>query len=78
MPWTRKLAKPIVLKDGRRIVSIGDARELMATVAPGHQDDPDWTLASDLLQNASMRHDAHSVSRARARMIKVLKAEGLL
>jgi hypothetical protein len=26
MPWSRKLAKPIVLKDGRTIATLADAR----------------------------------------------------
>jgi hypothetical protein len=75
---TRKFPNPIVLKDGQMIVTIGDARELMTSLAPGLRDDPDWTVAGDQLQSASIRHDARSLSRARTTVIKVLKAEGLL
>jgi len=32
MPWSRKLATPIVLKDGRMIATLGEAREMMLSV----------------------------------------------
>jgi hypothetical protein len=78
MPWSRKFTKPIVLKDGHKIATIGDARDLMASLAAGLQDDPDWNVAGDLLQTASIRHEPHPLSRARSRMIRMLKREGLI
>ncbi len=32
MTWARKFAKPIALKDGRTILTLGEARELMLSV----------------------------------------------
>jgi hypothetical protein len=37
MPWTRKLAAPIVLKNGRKIATLGQARELMLALPERHQ-----------------------------------------
>jgi hypothetical protein len=34
MPWSRKLAKPIILKDGRTIATSGQAREMMLSLSP--------------------------------------------
>jgi hypothetical protein len=78
MPWSRKFAKPIVLKDGRTIATLADARDLMSPVEAGHQDDPAWRHARELLHFASNREDTLSLGRARAQLTRTLKAEGLI
>jgi hypothetical protein len=37
MSWSRKLANPIVLKDGRTIATLGDAREMMLSLPVLHR-----------------------------------------
>jgi hypothetical protein len=37
MPWTRKFAEPIALKDGRTIATLGGAREMMLSVPPSNR-----------------------------------------
>jgi hypothetical protein len=78
MPWSRKFPTSINLKDGRKILTIGDARDLMSSLADGRQNDPAWQFAVELLQLASTRDDATSAGQARAQLARVLKAEGLL
>jgi hypothetical protein len=78
MPWTSKFPTSIKLKDGRKILTIGDARELMSSLANGRQNDPAWQFAVELLQFASTRDDGTSAGQARAQLVRVLKAEGLL
>jgi hypothetical protein len=78
MPWTRKFPTSINLKGGRKIRTIGDARDLMSSLADGRQDDPAWQFAVELLQHASTRVDATPSGQARAQLVRVLKAEGLL
>jgi hypothetical protein len=73
----RKFATPIKLNDGRKIVTLVDARDLMSPLRAGRQTDSDWMLATELLQFASTRDDRISAGRARAQLLKVLKLEGL-
>jgi hypothetical protein len=75
---TRKFPTPIKLRDGRKVVTFGDARDLMSPLGDGRQIDPEWMLAVELLQFASNRDDRISAARARAQLLKVLKAEGLI
>jgi hypothetical protein len=34
MNWSHKLAKPITLNDGRTILTLGEAREMMLSLPP--------------------------------------------
>lgn len=78
MPWSRKFPTPINLKDGRKIPTIGDARDLMTSLADGRQNDPAWQFAVELLQYASTRDDPTPAGQARAQLVKILKADGLI
>jgi hypothetical protein len=37
MPWTRKFPEPIKLKNGRKIATLGQARELTVALPERHQ-----------------------------------------
>jgi hypothetical protein len=37
MPWTRKLSEPLILKDGRTLATLGEAREMMLSLPPIHR-----------------------------------------
>jgi hypothetical protein len=76
MPWTRKFPTSISLKDGRKILTIGDARDLMSSLADGRQNGPAWQFAVELLQHASTRDDATPAGQARAQLVRVLRADG--
>jgi hypothetical protein len=78
MPWTRKLPEPIKLKDGRKIATLGQARELMLALPERHQIRPFWQYAAELLIDAAERGDRASVDDAAAQISRALAAEGLL
>ena len=78
MPWTRKLAVPIKLKDGRTIATLGQARELMLALPERHQLRPFWQYAAELLIEAAGRGDRASVDDAAAQLSRALAAEGML
>jgi hypothetical protein len=78
MPWTRKLAVPIKLKDGRTIATLGQARELMLALPVRHQSRPFGQYAAELLIEAAERGDRASVDDAAAQLSRALAAEGLL
>jgi hypothetical protein len=42
MTWARKLAKPIALKDGRTIATLGDARAVMQSLSERRQRNELW------------------------------------
>jgi hypothetical protein len=75
--WPRDLGAPIVLKDGRRIATIGEARALIAALPIQHQMRAHWRHANDLLHDAGRRKGGpNEATLAQLRM--ALKAEGLL
>jgi hypothetical protein len=76
MSWSRKFAKPIVLKDGRTIASLSQAREMMLSLPPIHRRAVVWQSAAELLNEAATDRD--SVPEAGAQLTLALKAEGLL
>jgi hypothetical protein len=78
MPWTRKFPDPIKLKDGRKIATLGQARELMLALPERHQSRPFWQYAAELLIEAAGRGDRASVDDAAAQLSRALAAEGML
>ena len=53
MPWTRKLYEPITLKDGRKLVTLDDARAFMLKLPARHQLRPTWQYAGELVLKAA-------------------------
>jgi hypothetical protein len=76
MPWTRKFPQPIKLKDGRKIATLGQARELMLALPERHQIRPFWQYAAELILEAAER--GSSIDDAWAQLHRALTAEGLL
>lgn len=76
MTWARKLAKPIALKNGRKIETLGEARELMLSLPPLYRRSPVWRFAAELLNYAAA--DRASLPDAEAQFTRALKAEGLI
>jgi hypothetical protein len=52
MPWSRQLSAPIILKDGRIIATLLEARALMLNLPFRHQVRLDWQYAGELLHDA--------------------------
>jgi hypothetical protein len=76
MTWARKLSKPIALKDGRTIATLGEAREMMLSLPPIHRRGPIWRFAAEVLNEAAA--DRASVPDSEAKFTRALKAEGLI
>ena len=75
MPWLFKFEPPIVLKDGRRLETLADARALVFLLPIGQLESLHFMSAVRLLEEAS--RDWMIVSKARAQLVAALKAEGL-
>jgi hypothetical protein len=76
MPWTRKFPEPIKLKDGRKIATLGQARELMLALPERHQSRPFWQYAAQLLIEAAERGDRASVDHAAAQLSRAWRPKG--
>jgi hypothetical protein len=76
MPWTDPFWKPIKLKDGRTIATLGEGRVFILALPAALQGTPLWLEATELLARASEFPSARD--EALAAMLKALKAEGFL
>ena len=78
MSWTRKFDEPIVLKDGRKLVSLDDARRLMLSLPESNRRAYHWQSAGELLQVAACRDGRFAFAQAKAQLPRALEAEGLI
>jgi hypothetical protein len=77
MGWTRDFGRPVVLKDGRRIVTLNDAQTLIRALPKDRQRSARWEYIAVLLVDAAENEDA-KVDEVRAQLWRVLRAEGLI
>jgi hypothetical protein len=76
MTWARKLAAPIILKDGRMIATLYEARTVMQSLPDRRQHNELWLYVGALLLDAAVARGSLNV--ARAQLTRALKAEGLI
>jgi hypothetical protein len=53
MSWCRRLVESIILRDGRIVATLSDARALILALPVRHQISPHWQSASAPLQAAA-------------------------
>jgi hypothetical protein len=76
MPWTDEFWKPIRLKDGRVLNTLGDARELIATLPALKQAEGHWQDVEEMLSRASIAPSARDD--ALGAVVRALKTDDLL
>ena len=76
MPWSRPLSEPIVLKDGRVIATLNDARVIMRSLPAGSQSSDAWLYAGGLMPEAATSNVP--IGEAAAQLRRALRADGLL
>jgi hypothetical protein len=76
--WSKQFWKPIVLRDGRVIATLDEARTLLLALPERHQSRPHLQHAAELLIEAARRGDRASVDDAASQLSRALAAEGLL
>jgi hypothetical protein len=76
MTWSFKMASPILLKDGRRLETLADARAFIFALPERQLNRPQLKLAVRMLDAAS--RDWMMVSEAGDQIRAALKAEGLI
>jgi hypothetical protein len=78
MPWSYTFLTQIVLKDGRTISSLMQARAMMIELPVFRQTNSDWRYTAELVFEASRCGDEIALRDAHAQMLSALEAEGLL
>jgi hypothetical protein len=78
MNWTSKFPKPIVLKDGRKIMSLIQARDFIVTLPALHLKNAHWEYATDVVFDAARTGDDVAIATAYEQFLRALTAEGLL
>jgi hypothetical protein len=78
MSWSRKLPKRLRLADGRTLITLADARDLLLDLSRLDRDDPQWRNAGDLLLQAAHRNRQNPILDAGERFSRALEANGLL
>jgi hypothetical protein len=76
MPWTRKFPQPIVLKDGRVIATLDNARAVMRSLPASSQNRDVWLYAGGLMLEAATSNVP--IGEAAAQLRRALRADGLL
>jgi hypothetical protein len=77
MTWSRKLIPPLVLKDGRVLETLSDARDMILGLLEGQQRAPYWQHAADLLLYAA-KNDKDAIDDVRAHLNRALYRDGLI
>ena len=79
MPWRRKFSTPLVLKDGRRIVTIRDAADVYLTLPPDRREAAHWESALAAVFVAGRRRSTLlDVDAAHQRIVNALRIDGLM
>jgi hypothetical protein len=53
MPWSHRLKPPLALKNGRRLVTLKDAAEVLLDLPEIQQQWPVWVYVAELLRQAA-------------------------
>jgi len=76
MPWSRPFFEPIVLKDGRVIATLSDARVVMRSLPARSQSSDAWLYAGGLMLEAATA--GGPIRETATQLRRVLRANGLL
>jgi hypothetical protein len=72
--WSRTFADPIILQDGRKLLTLRDAGEFIARLPKTKHNQPEWRLAAAMLMQAA--DDGAPVMLAEIAMRRALNADG--
>jgi hypothetical protein len=74
MSWTRKLAAPIRLDDGRILRTLADVRALLLSLSPPQQANATWQASGALLLEAAHGGRGASLAELTAQLAQSLRA----
>ena len=76
--WARKLGQPVILRDGRRLMTLRDASEVLLGFNDRRQQNAWNQYAAELLLKAAASGARADVQQAREQLCRALAREGLL
>jgi len=74
--WSTLLSQPIVTHDGRRLVTLADARAFVLALPEANQERTAWQTATKLLIAAAERRGDVSAATTQVRIALYLQARG--
>jgi hypothetical protein len=77
MAWTRKLIPPLVLKYGRLLETLSDARDMILGLLEGQQRARYWQHAADLLLYAA-ENEKDGTEDVRAQLMRAVYRDGFM
>jgi hypothetical protein len=79
MWWSRHLQSRLILRDGRRIETVQDGLDFIASLPESDRATEAWELAVDALMAAARGHSSHlDLAAAQRQLTAALKAKGML
>ena len=75
--WRRQFTEPIRLSDGRSIVTLAQARDLILSLTDAQQQRPFWSYAVVLLLAAADSGEASDIQDAVRQLLRALTAEDM-
>jgi hypothetical protein len=78
MNWSKRFKKPIVLKDGRTIASLTQARDLIIHLPRTASRHRPWDDTVDAVYDAAHLRDGTSIELAHRYLEQSLKADGMI
>ena len=78
--WSRKLARPIVVKRGRpgELKTLTDARDLIHSLPERRRLQPAWQHVAELLHRAAVSRAPQDITHVTAQLYRTLASEGWL
>jgi hypothetical protein len=77
MAWSRRLIPPLVLKDGRELKTLSDAREMILGLLEKQKRAPYWQQAAELLRYPA-ENDKEAIDDMRAQLMRALYTDGFV
>jgi hypothetical protein len=78
MTWTSKLKPPLVLRDGRAIATLADARDVILGLSDYQQRSAYWGYAAILLMKAAQGGQRTAIDDAYWQVMRALKADRMM
>jgi len=78
MTWTSKLKPSLLLKDGRAIETLADARAVILSLPEHQQRRPYWEYAAPRLMNAARGGKREAIDDASWQLMRPLKADRMM
>jgi hypothetical protein len=78
MTWRRRLPETLYLKDGRKVATLAQARDVLLSLPAGRQADPLWQSAAQLLMETAYRSRRTPISDLRRQLLRTFVADRLI